>query len=215
MTITEILQGKGISADVIKAILEDMKTNRIFTASEENLDVRYGKLKTDHEGKTKELDEANKLIEEMKKSTKGQEELQGKITAYEQQVEALQKELLVAKVDSAVKVGLLTAKAADVDYLTYKLREKLKADGEDLKLDDNGAIKGWEEKLNGLKTQFPAMFESSSAGDDGLQVLDPNRLKENGGGETVTTKEAFKAMTYEQRVALKQKNEQLYKQLAK
>ena len=68
MTISEILKAKGVADEVITAVLEDMKANKIFTASEENLDVRYGKLKTDHEGKVKELDEANNLIAELRKS---------------------------------------------------------------------------------------------------------------------------------------------------
>ena len=31
-----------------------------------------------------------------------------------------------------------------------------------MKLDENGKIKGWEETLKGLQTQFPNQFESSS-----------------------------------------------------
>ena len=92
MTISEILKAKGISDDVIKGVLEDMKANKVFTASEENLDIRYGKLKTDHEGVTKQLGEANTLIEELKKSNKGNEGLQQKVTAYEAQVQQLQQE---------------------------------------------------------------------------------------------------------------------------
>ena len=83
MNITEILKAKGIDDATITGILDDMKANKIYTASEENLDIRYGKLKTDHEGKLAELTEAQNLIAELKKSTKGQDDLQGKITAYE------------------------------------------------------------------------------------------------------------------------------------
>lgn len=50
------------------------------------MDIRYNKLKEDHAGLTNQHGEATKLIEEMKKSSKGNEELQGKITAYETQV---------------------------------------------------------------------------------------------------------------------------------
>ena len=209
MTLAEILKAKGIGDDIIKAIQDDMKGNKIFLASEENLDVRYGKLKTDHEGVTKQLGEANALIEELKKSTKGQEDLQGKITAYESQVEQLQKELEQTKLDSAIKVELLSSKAIDVDYLTFKLKEK----GE-LSLDENGKIKGWDDKLAGLKTQFPTQFENASGdGDDGYFVLNPNRLDKGDPKDRTPTKEDFMAMSYEQRVALKQKNEELYKKL--
>lgn len=215
MNISEILQGKGIDQETIKAIMDEMKQNKIYLASEENLDIRYNKLKADHDGVNKQLTEANSLIEEMKKSTKGQDELQNKITAYEQQINALQQELMQERINAALKVNLLFAKANDVDYLTFKLREKMKSGGEELKLDESGAISGWNEKLEGLKTQFPTMFESADGNNNGMQVFEPNRLKDGGNGETVTTKEAFRKLNYEQRVALKKSNEKLYNQLAK
>ena len=34
--------------------------------------------------------------------------------------------------------------------------------GETLELDENDNIKGWTDKLTGLKTQFPNMFETAS-----------------------------------------------------
>ena len=68
MTIQEILKGNGLTDDQIKVITEQMKENKVFTSSEENLDIRYGKLKTDHENMTKQYGEAQTLIEELKKS---------------------------------------------------------------------------------------------------------------------------------------------------
>ena len=77
--IMEEVNEKELPAEV----QEEMKANKIFTASEENLDVRYGKLKTDHEGVTKQLGEANTLIEELKKANKGNEGIQQKVADYE------------------------------------------------------------------------------------------------------------------------------------
>ena len=111
MNISEILKAKGIEDATIQGILDDMKSNKIFTAGEENLDVRYGKLKTDHEGKLAELTEAQNLIAELKKSNKGNESLQSKITDYEAQVAQLQAELEQTKLESAIKVELLASKA--------------------------------------------------------------------------------------------------------
>ena len=51
-------------------------------ASEENLDVRYGKLKTDHDAMIAKDAESQKLIAELQKATKGQEDVQTKITEY-------------------------------------------------------------------------------------------------------------------------------------
>lgn len=205
MTIAEILKARGIGDDIIKGIQEDMKANKIFTASEENLDIRYGKLKTDHEGVTKQLGEANTLIEELKKSTKGQENLQGKITAYEGQVAQLQAELEQTKLDAAIKVELLSSKALDVDYLTFKLKEK----GE-LALDENGKVKGWEDKLAALQTQFPTQFETANN-----KHYQEHKLPDGDPGDKPITKEEFNKMGYNSRVALKQNNPEQYSQLMK
>lgn len=215
MNLTEILNAQGITEEVVKAIMAAMKENNIFTASEENLDIRYGKLKTENEGIKQQLQQSQSTIGELQKMTKGQEQAQQQIATYQQQMAQLQQELEQTKINAAIKVELLSNKAVDVDYLTFKLNEKLKADGETLVLDDNGNIKGWNDKLAGLKTQFPTMFEASSGDDGGYQIVNPNVLKKGDGGEAPPTKEVFRGMSYEQRLALKQKNETLYKELAK
>ena len=51
------------------------------------------------------------------------------------------------------------------------MHEKLKEKGETLELDENDNIKGWEAQLEGLKTQFPNMFEAGRK-----KVVDPNKL---------------------------------------
>lgn len=126
---------------------------------------KYDALNELLKGTETELTTANGLIAELKKGTKGNEELQEKITDYDAQVKQLQEQLQETKVNAAVKVALLSEKAVDVDYLTYKLNEKLKENGEALELDENENIKGWNDKLSGLKTQFPTMFETSKSGE--------------------------------------------------
>jgi hypothetical protein len=139
-------------------------------------DSEIEKLNNLLSGKDTELTTANNLIADLKKGTKGNEELQGKITGYETQVADLQKQLQETKVKSAIKVALLSEKAVDVDYLTFKLNEKLKEKGETLELDENDNIKGWADKLSGLKTQFPTMFESGSKGGDGYKPLGDGKI---------------------------------------
>lgn len=213
MNISEILKAKGIADDVIQGILADMKANKIFTASEENLDIRYNKLKTDHDGVNKQLTEANALIENLQKSTKGQEEAKQQIAAFKQQNEQLQRELQQAKFDAEAKYGLLAADIDDVDYGMYMLKENMKKEGKEQKVDENGKIPNWNDLLASLQTQIPAHFKSKS-NEEGYHVLEPNKLKKGDGGEATPTKEAFMAMDYEERMSLKQKNETLYKQLA-
>lgn len=212
MNIIEILRQIFSATDEqTNAFSAAMKEHGIFTTSHENMDVRYPKLKGEYDTLNTQYGEANKLIEDMKKSTKGQEALQGKITAYEGQVQQLQAELQQTKIDAAIKVGLLAAKAVDVDYLTFLLKEKAKKDGEELTLDEAGDVKGWKDKLDGLKTEKPNMFESTGDGDGEYQVYEPNKLRKPDRNEQPPT--SLKNMSYEQRTALNEKNPTLYRQL--
>lgn len=202
MTIQEILKENGLTDEQIKAISEKMKENKIFISSEENLDIRYGKLKTDHEGLTKQYTEAQTLIEELKKSSKGNESLQSKVAEYEAKVTKLQKELADEKLASAIKVGLLSEKATDIDYLTFKLKEA----GE-LELDDKEQIKGWSEKLDDLKKKFPNQFESSTQ-----KKIEPNKLKV-GKEDTTLTKADVLKKSYSERAELYQKDPEGFTQI--
>lgn len=193
MNIIELLkQVFNATEEQTAAFTNGMKENKIFTAGEENLDIRYGKLKDEHEAAKKQLGEATTLIDTLKKSTKGQEEAQQKITAYEQQVQQLQTELEQTKLESAIKVELLAAKAVtdDIDYLTFQLKEKGK-----LALDEQGKIKGWDDKLAGLKTQFPNHFEA-----EGKKHYEEHKLPNHGGNDEPDPKNLAEAlrMQYEE-----------------
>ena len=173
---------------------------------------KYESLQTQLTGKQTELDTANSLIAELKKNTKGDEALQTKITTYEAQLEQLQKENAKIKLDNAIQLALRDAKGVDPDYLAYKLKEKYK---EELTLDEDGKIKGWDDKLVGLKTQFPSQFETASDGGDDYEVYKPIHLKKGDGGDTAPTKDQFRAMSFEERMNLKKTNAKLYEQYAK
>ena len=152
---------------------------------------KYDALNDLLKGKDAELTTANGLIAELKKGTKGNEELQQKIGTYETQVADLQAQLQETKIKSAIKVALLSEKAVDVDYLTFKLNEKLKEKGESLELDENDNIKGWDGLRDGLKTQFPTMFESSTGN---RKVLGGNRLPEGDGDRNTEPKDLAEAL---------------------
>ena len=203
MNLIEIMKAKGISEDIIQAVQEDMKANKVFTASEENLDIRYGKLKADHDGKLAELAEANNLIAELKKNNKGNEGLQQKVTDYEAKIEQLQAENAKIKLDAAIKVELLSSKALDVDYLTFKLKEK----GE-LELDENGKIKGWDDKIAALKTQFPTQFESA-----GGKRYEEHKLPDKQDSDGATTKDALLKKPYAERMKFYNENPEAYKNI--
>lgn len=153
---------------------------------------KYDALQELLKGKETELASANGLIAEMKEGTKGNEEIQVKISDYETQVSDLQKQLAETKAKSAIKVALLSENAVDVDYLAFKLNEKMAADNRKVELDENDNIKGWDKMLEGLKTQCPAMFKGER------KKIEEKKLPAGAGGETEpkSLEEALK-MTYE------------------
>lgn len=170
--------------------------------------AKYKALEESLTGKQSELDAANGLIEELKKSAKGNEEMQGKITGYETQVAELQKQLAETKVKSALKVALLSEKALDIDYLTFKVNEKMREKGQTLELDENENIKGWDGILSDLKTQLPKQFETAAN-----SAITPNPLPDNTHNTGGITKEQFDKMGYQSRLKLKQEQPDVYAQM--
>lgn len=201
MTMQEILKAKGLTDEDIESIVGEMKQNKIFTTSHENMDVRYPKLKADHDSLTAQHGESTKLIEQLKTGTKDNEALQGKITAHEATIAQLQEQLKQTQLESAVKVALLGAKATDVDYMTFRLKEK-----GDLELDDQGQIKGIDDMLAGLKTQFPAFFESSAQSKEVQPQKLPDRKPEDNG----MTRQEFLRKPYAERAAFANENPEAY-----
>lgn len=157
-------------------------------------------------GKDTEITNANNLIAELKKASKGNEDIQKKVADYEAENAKLQAELADTKMKSAIKVALLSEKAVDIDYLTFKLNEKLKEKGESLELDENDNIKGWDDKLSGLKVQFPTMFESASAGG---KKIEENKLDKNDDHSSVTRADILK-MPYAERAKLASEQPEVY-----
>lgn len=202
MTLQEILKAKGLDDEAIESVIGEMKQNKIFTASEENLDIRYKKLKDDHDTLTTAHGESTKLIEQLKAGTKNNEALQGKITTYESTISQLQEQLKQTQLEAAIKVALLGAKVTDVDYLTFQLKQK----GE-LELDEQGNIKGIDDKLAGLKTQFPAFFESGAA----QKEIQEHKLTDHKTGSDGISKSEFLRKPYAERAAFAAENPEAYK----
>jgi len=159
-------------------------------------------------GKQTELDTANGLIADLKKASKGNEDMQGKISSYETQVQQLQAQLQETKVKSALKVALLSEKALDIDYLTFKVNEKLKEQGKSLELDENDNIKGWDDIRDGLKTQFPKQFESAK----GSGKVEAFQLPESDQKVTMTRSDLMRK-PYAERAAFAKDNPEAYKEI--
>lgn len=72
----------------------------------------------------------------------------------QQRIDELTKQIKQTKVDAAIQEAFIKAGVIDVDYLTYKLKEK----GEPIELDEQGNIKGLNETLSGFKAKYPFAF---------------------------------------------------------
>lgn len=206
MTLQEILKSQGLTDEQVETVTGEMKQNKIFTAGEENLDIRYKDLQGKFDSKLKEHQEATALIEQLKNDNAGNEALQSKISTYESTISDLQKQLEQSKINSALEVALLKANVLDVDYLAFKIREK----GE-VKLDENGKIKGIDETIVALKTQYPTQFKTESKKKIEENKL-PNSDSEN---RSSITREQFEKMSYMDRLKLHDENPETYSEFTK
>lgn len=157
------LKELGLDEEVIDKIMDE--NGKDIEASKGN----NTKLTADLEAKTKEHSEALALIEQLKGENAGNEKLQDSIKDYETRLAQLAAENEQLKIDKAAEVALLEnkAKASDIDYLMFKLKQ----DHKEIGLDENGKIKGIDDIISGLKTSYANNFESASK-----KTFEPNKL---------------------------------------
>lgn len=204
----ELLKTYLLEDDKVSQFMNDMKAKKIFTASEENLDKRYSKLKSEMESKTQEHQEALNLIEQLKQTNAGNEMLQSKITEYETTISSLKAKNQELARENSLKVALLSSKAKsdDIDYLMFKLAQDENA----LKVNENGEVTNVEEVINSLKTNYPSHFEVGAK-----KKVDVSKLEQNTEKKETISKEQFDKMGYNQKVELYNTNKELYDQLKK
>lgn len=201
----DILTSAGLEEEKVAKVLEDMKENNLYLASEENLDTRYSKTKQRNEELETAKAEAEALIAELKSQTEGQDDAQSKISEYETTIETLKEENKRKEADSALKIALLEAGVEDLDYVSYKFKQ----DG-DVELDENGKIVGLDDKISDLKTKFPGQFVAESSD----KKIEEKRLEKTDDDTRGVTPEDFERMNYTSRLALKNENPEAFKALS-
>ena len=206
MNFTEILKAQNLTDEQIVQISAEMKSNKIYLASEENLDVRYQKLKLESEQANQELAKSQALIAELQKGNKGNEELQAKVKGYEEEIANLKKANEKQRVESALDRVLLEANVQDVDYVKFKIKEK----GTELKLDEQGNLTGVKDMLDALKVQLPNQFSNSTQNVKEFKL--PQNENPNDKG---ITKEEFNKMSYQERLKLFNENKEVFNELTK
>ena len=203
MTLKEILLANGIDDEVVGKITADMKSNRIFTAGEENLDIRYAKLKNEHATSTQTISDLQKQIAEYEALKVQNATL---IEEANKKFADLQSENEKIKQDNALERALIEAKVQDVDYMKYKLKEK---HPEGFKLDENGKISSINAVLDDLKVQFPNQFTKTE------KKIEEKKLEKSDTQGTGITSEQFTKMNYHERAKLFKENPEQYAELNK
>ena len=174
MQFNEILAAQNLTEEQINAITAAMKENKIYTSAEENIDIRYNKLKEEKQAQDNEFQKAQELIKQLQDSAKGNEEIQNKIKEYEAQIEQLKTDAAKAKLDYAIKTGLLerNVNPDSIDYLLFKINQ----DNKELKLDENDKLQGID--FDELKTKYVSHFKAEDS--NASKRLDPNSLPQGG-----------------------------------
>ena len=203
MNLKEIMLANGIDNAVIEKIASEMKANKIYTASEENLDIRYGKLKNEHTALTQQATDLQSQIAQF-------EQLKAQLTTQAEEankkIAEMQSENAKIKEDNALERALIEAKVQDVDYMKYKLKEK---HPEGFKLDENGKISSINAVLDDLKVQFPNQFTKTE------KKIEEKKLEKSDTQGTGITSEQFTKMNYHERAKLFKENPEQYAELNK
>ena len=203
MNLMEILKANGVEDDVIPKITADMKTNKVFTAGEENLDIRYGKLKNEHAQAQQSITDLQQKVAEFEQLKSQNANL---IEEANKKLAELQSENDRIKLDNALERALIEAKVQDVDYMKFKLKEK-HPDG--FKLDENGKIESINTVLDDLKVQCPNQFTKVE------KKIEEKKLEKSDDNNGGISSEQFTKMNYHERAKLFKENPEQYAELNK
>ena len=203
MNLIEILKSQGLSDEQINTIKGEMKQNKIYTAGEENLDIRYGKLKNDHAQSQQTITDLQQQIAQFEQVKTQNASV---IEEANKKLAELQAENERIKTDNALERALIEAKVQDVDYMKFKLKEK-HPDG--FKLDENGKIESINTVLDDLKVQFPNQFAKVE------KKIEEKKLEKSDDNNGGISSEQFSKMNYHERAKLFKENPEQYAELNK
>ncbi len=161
MDFKEFLKGI-VGEEQATSILNGMKENKFYISANENVDERYSKLKGQKEDLEVQLGTANSTIADLKKATKGNDDLQKKVTDYEAQIQVLQQES-EAKVknltlDHAIEKLLTTNNAKHIDLLKAQFKR------DELEIGEDGSIKGLDDQFKTIKESYADLFQAQLSG---------------------------------------------------
>lgn len=186
----EILK-KYLEGEKFDSLMKELGEQKIYFSGEENLDIRYSKLKSDMDEKARLYEEAQKHIEELNHGLKSGEDLKLKQNEYEKRISELELENQNIRVQSALKQALIEAKVSDLDYLTYKVTSRFKSENRPFEIDEAGKIKGLDEVIELEKKASKKFFEPEIIAKE-VEILNVGKGDNNAESEPKNLIEAMK-----------------------
>lgn len=195
----KFLEDLGLEKEVIDKIM-----------NENGADIEAEKAKTTEvntklEDATKQLEEANNTIKDLKKNNLDNEELQKKVTDYEKQIEEQKKKhnTEIVKLEREV--------------INNELLSKYKAKNNKAVMALVGEIEA--EDNDNYRELLDSKLKATSEADDTRFMFGDLKVETRynpvaGNGDTTVTKEQFQKMGYTERVALYNENKELYTKLS-
>lgn len=156
MNIKDILTKHGVADEQVATVEEALAKEKVYLTKEENIDVRYNKLKEQFDSKNEELDKANGLVAELQKSTGDNDKAQKQITDYKTEIDTLKAKIADGEKKTIATEALKQAGVSDVDYALYKL-----GGVSSLELKD-GEIADMSNLVKDLKKSIPDYFKEST-----------------------------------------------------
>lgn len=155
MTFKEYLKAQGLDDTTIEAITSGMSENKFFIASEEKLDERYQKAKEKNKQYEEDLKNANTLIEQLKQNNVSAEDMKAKLTDYEKQIEELNNQRQVDKLNNYIDLNLTSANVRNLKAVKALLNM------DSIKANDKGEFEGLTEQLDALKESDGYLFNGT------------------------------------------------------
>lgn len=174
------LKGLGLEKEVI---------DQIMTENGKDIELEKGKAKdiqSQLDTANNTIKERDKQLETLKNSPDNPETLQQQIAQLQADnqaaKEAHEKEVKTLKVNSALEKALTSAKAKNA-----KAVQALLELGDDVELDDEGNIKGLDEKIKALKKSDAYLFESEKK-KTSIDGTKPGEGNQGGNGKKLSEK---------------------------
>lgn len=156
MNFKEYLISTGVSEEQADAVVKGMPENKFYLTSEEKLDERYDKLKTQKEQAEEQLAAHQKELDSLKEAAKGNEELTQKLTESQASLDALKEEseikLAEQQKDFAIRLALKDASPLDEDIVLGQLNK------DTIQVTDDG-LQGFKEQIENLQENKSFLFQ--------------------------------------------------------